>query len=329
MRELERPNRNIDMKTVRTVAELRRAVADARAARRSIGLVPTMGSLHEGHLSLVRRAAAECDFVVVSLFVNPAQFGPGEDFERYPRDEAAMPRLAAAAGRRSAVRARRRGGVSRRLRHGRRGRRPDGRAVRRARAAAARGHFRGVATVVAKLLNMCAPDVAYFGQKDYQQSLVIRRLVRDLDIPVRIEVCPTVRDADGLALSSRNAYLAAAERERALALNRALRAGERVAADGGGRDESLAAAHAELDAAGDRARVPRDPVAPTTSPARRGGRGERGRARDRGAGRPRPADRQHLDEASGPQPRAGGGRLDKKDGECRDTCSSRRSTARP
>jgi pantoate--beta-alanine ligase len=237
------------MRTVRTVTELRRAVADARAANRSVGLVPTMGSLHEGHLSLVRAAARECDFVVVSLFVNPAQFGPGEDFERYPRNEAGDAAAAFAAGAEllfapapvevyppgfaTAVEVE---GLTDVLcgAPGSRG----------------RGHFRGVATVVAKLLNMCAPDVAYFGQKDYQQSLVIRRVVRDLDIPVRIAVCPTVRDADGLALSSRNAYLAPHERERALALNRALRAAERVTADGGARDDVRAAAHAELEAAG-------------------------------------------------------------------------------
>ncbi len=237
------------MRTVRTVAELRRAVADARTAGRSIGLVPTMGSLHEGHLSLVRTAAQQCDMVVVSLFVNPAQFGPGEDFERYPRDEARDSAAASAAGG-DLLFAPSREEVY-----------PPGfgTAVEvegltdvlcGAPGSRGREHFRGVATVVAKLLNMCAPDVAYFGQKDYQQSLVIRRLVRDLDIPVRIEVCPTVRDADGLALSSRNAYLSPEERERALALNRALRAGERVAADGGGRADVCAAAHAELDAAG-------------------------------------------------------------------------------
>jgi len=237
------------MRTVRTVAELRRAVASARAADRSVGLVPTMGSLHEGHLSLVRTAAQQCDLVVVSLFVNPAQFVPGEDFERYPRDEARDAALAqdAGAGLLFAPSAEE---VY-----------PPGFATAvevegltdvlcGAPGSRGRAHFRGVATVVAKLLNMCAPDVAYFGQKDYQQSLVIRRVVRDLDIPVQIEVCPTVRDADGLALSSRNAYLSPADRERALAINRALRAAERVAADGGVRDDVAGAARAELDAAG-------------------------------------------------------------------------------
>jgi pantoate--beta-alanine ligase len=237
------------MRTVRTVTELRRAVAGARAERLSVGLVPTMGSLHEGHLSLVRTAAQQCDLVVVSLFVNPAQFVPGEDFERYPRDEAGDAALAEEAGA-GLLFAPAEEEVY-----------PPGFATAvevagltdvlcGAPGSRGRAHFRGVATVVSKLLNMCTPDVAYFGQKDYQQSLVIRRVVRDLDIPVQIEVCPTVRDANGLALSSRNAYLSPADRERALAINRALRAAERVAADGGGRDEVAGAARAELGAAG-------------------------------------------------------------------------------
>ena len=235
------------MRTVRTVAELRRAVADARALGNSIGLVPTMGSLHEGHLSLVRRAAADCEFTVVSLFVNPSQFGPGEDYERYPRDEERDAALAADAGADLLFVP-----TTREVY-------PDGFATTVSVAGlsdvlcgspGSRGasHFDGVATVVAKLLNMCAPDVAYFGQKDYQQSLVIRRVVRDLDMQVKIEVCPTVRDADGLALSSRNAYLSPEDRERALALNRALHAAERVAAGGAGPDDILDAARAELDA---------------------------------------------------------------------------------
>jgi pantoate--beta-alanine ligase len=237
------------MRTVRTVAELRRAVADARAAGRTVGLVPTMGSLHDGHLSLVRRAVRDCDFVVVSVFVNPAQFGPGEDYERYPRDEERDAGLAADAGADLLF-----APVTAEVY-------PDGFATTvsvtglanvlcGAPGSRGAGHFEGVATVVAKLLNMCTPDVAYFGQKDYQQSLVIRRVVRDLDLPVRIEVCPTVRDADGLALSSRNAYLSPPERERALALNRALRAAQSVAADGGEPEAVVRAARAELDAAG-------------------------------------------------------------------------------
>jgi pantoate--beta-alanine ligase len=236
--------------TVRTVADLRAALAPARTEGRSIGLVPTMGAFHEGHLSLMRQARSECDVVVVSLFVNPAQFGEGEDLHSYPRDEARDARLAAAEGVdllfapgveevypdgfATTVSV---GGLSEVL---------DGAPDQRG-----REHFDGVATVVAKLLNMAGPDVAYFGQKDAQQALVIRRLVRDLDIPVRVAVGPTVREPDGLALSSRNAYLDEDERQRALALSRALRAAEAVVA-GGNRDAGavLAAARGELDQAG-------------------------------------------------------------------------------
>ena len=237
------------LRTVRTVAALRAAVSAARRAGRSIALVPTMGSLHEGHLSLVRAARAESGFVVVSIFVNPTQFGPGEDFERYPRDERRDAELAAAAGAdllfappvaevfppgfATSVEV---AGLTDVLCGA-----PDRRG---------REHFTGVATVVAKLLNMCVPDVAFFGQKDYQQSLVIRRLVRDLDMPVRIEVLPTVREPDGLALSSRNEYLDAGERERAGALNRALEAGEQALRDGAGRQEVREAATGILSAAG-------------------------------------------------------------------------------
>jgi pantoate--beta-alanine ligase len=238
------------VRTVTTIRGLRDALAPERAAGRSIGLVPTMGSFHEGHLSLVRRARAACDVVVVSLFVNPTQFGPSEDLGAYPRDEARDRALAEAEGVDllfappveevypegfdTTVTV---GGLTSVL---------DGDPARRG-----PGHFAGVATVVTKLFNMVAPDVAYFGQKDAQQALVIRKLARDLDIPVRIEVCPTVRDSDGLALSSRNAYLSGDERERALALSRALRAAERAVA--GGAFEAgavLAAARAELDEAG-------------------------------------------------------------------------------
>lgn len=238
------------MRTVREVAALRAALAPERRAGRSIGLVPTMGALHEGHLSLVRRARAACDTVVVSLFVNPAQFGPAEDLDAYPRDEERDAALAAAAGAdilfappagevyppgfATSVEVR---GVTDVLCGDPARRGPE--------------HFRGVTTVVAKLLNMAAPDAAYFGQKDAQQAIAIRRLVRDLDLPVRIEVCPTVRDPDGLALSSRNAYLSAAERERALSLGRALQAAEEAVAAGAlGAPQVLAAARAELDAAG-------------------------------------------------------------------------------
>jgi pantoate--beta-alanine ligase len=217
------------MKVVRTVAELRSVLSPSRREGLTIGLVPTMGALHEGHLSLVRRARSECDVVVVSLFVNPAQFNEGTDLERYPRSERDDGELAAGAGAdvlfapsveevyppgfATAVEVI---GLTDRL---------EG---------AARGtqHFRGVTTVVTKLLCMALPDVAYFGQKDAQQVLVIRRLVEDLNLPVRIEARPTVREADGLAMSSRNALLAPEERARALALPAALDAALALAAGG-------------------------------------------------------------------------------------------------
>jgi pantoate--beta-alanine ligase len=238
------------MKTPRSVAELREELAPARRDGRSIGLVPTMGFFHEGHVALMREARAANDVVVVSLFVNPAQFGPGEDLEAYPRDEARDLAMAGGAGVdlvfappvsevyppgfSTSVSV---AGLTEVL---------DGEPSRRG-----RGHFDGVTTVVTKLFNMVQPDRAYFGQKDAQQALVIQRLVRDLDIPVQIEVVPTVREPDGLALSSRNVYLSAGERERALALNRALRAAEQQVADGH-RDAAavLAAARRELDARG-------------------------------------------------------------------------------
>jgi pantoate--beta-alanine ligase len=235
---------------MRTVRELRAALAPERRAGHSIGLVPTMGAFHPGHMSLIERARADCDLVVVSLFVNPAQFGPAEDLAAYPRDEAADSGAAEAAG------------VDLLFAPGVEEVYPDGFSTSVSVAGltdvldghpARRGpaHFTGVGTMVAKLFNMVGPDVAYFGQKDAQQALVIRRLARDLDFPVRIEVCPTVRDTEGLAHSSRNAYLSAEERERALALNRALRAAEeRVAAGSTGAQAVLAAAQAELDAAG-------------------------------------------------------------------------------
>jgi pantoate--beta-alanine ligase len=235
---------------VRAVAELRALLAPERRAGRSIGLVPTMGYFHDGHLSLMRRARQDCDVVVVSLFVNPAQFGPGEDLHAYPRDEARDAEQAEAEGvdllfapAREEVYPQRFdttvsvGGLTSVLEGDPAQRGPE--------------HFAGVATVVVKLFNIVQPEVAYFGQKDGQQALVIRKLVDDLDIPVRIEVCPTVRDPDGLALSSRNVYLSADERERALALGRALRVAEERVAQGE-RDAAtvLAAARAELDEAG-------------------------------------------------------------------------------
>jgi pantoate--beta-alanine ligase len=238
------------VKTVRTVAELRDALIPARRAGRRIGLVPTMGFFHDGHLSLMRRARADCEVVVVSLFVNPAQFAAGEDLESYPRDEARDEALATAEGidllfapaaeevyppgfsATVAVQ-----GITGILEGD-----PDRRGP---------GHFSGVTTVVTKLFNMVQPDVAYFGQKDAQQALVIRKLVRDLDMPVEIEILPTVREPDGLAMSSRNVYLSPEERERALALSRALAAATREVAAGRVDAEAvLGAARSELDARG-------------------------------------------------------------------------------
>jgi pantoate--beta-alanine ligase len=238
------------MRTVRTVAELRELLDPERRAGREIGLVPTMGYFHEGHLSLMRRARADCDLVVVSLFVNPAQFGPGEDLDAYPRDEARDAELAEAEG------------VDVLFAPGLDEVYPDGFDTTVAVGGLTgvldgdpgqRGpeHFAGVTTVVTKLLNMVQPARAYFGQKDAQQALVLRKLVRDLDVPVRVEVGPTVRDPDGLALSSRNSYLSPEERARALGLSRALHAAEeRVAL--GERDAAavLAAARAELEQSG-------------------------------------------------------------------------------
>jgi pantoate--beta-alanine ligase len=193
-----------------------------------------MGALHAGHLSLVERSCADCGYTVVSIFVNPMQFGPHEDFARYPRDlEADLRALAAypvdlvfvpstetmyPPGSTTAVEV--------------------GSVAEKWEGACRPGHFRGVATVVLKLLNLVRPDVAYFGQKDYQQTVVVRRMVADLDVPVEIRVCPTVREADGLALSSRNVYLSPADREKALSLSRGLRRAEELVR-GGQRDAAI------------------------------------------------------------------------------------------
>jgi pantoate--beta-alanine ligase len=227
------------VRTVRTVADLRGALRDPRREGRTIGLVPTMGALHDGHLSLIRAARAANDVVVVSLFVNPAQFDEAGDLAAYPRDEAADTRAAADAGAdllfappvdevypRGFATTVRVAGLTEHLEGEHRG----------------SGHFEGVATVVCKLLNMAQPDVAYFGRKDAQQAAVIRRLVRDLDIPARIAVCPTVREPDGLALSSRNVHLHGADRDRALALSQALAAAEDAVAAGERDPGAIAAA---------------------------------------------------------------------------------------
>ncbi|MFQ5953987.1 MAG: pantoate--beta-alanine ligase [Kiloniellales bacterium] len=206
------------MHTVRTVPALRAAIGEWRAAGSSVGLVPTMGALHEGHLSLVRRALKIADRVCVTLFVNPKQFAPNEDFVEYPRDEAADRATLDALG------------VHLLFAPGIEEVYPEGFATTVSVAGLSEGlcgdqrpgFFQGVATVVTKLLIQSLPDVALFGEKDYQQLQVVRRLVTDLDIPVRIEAGPTVRESDGLALSSRNAYLSRQQRSIAPALYRTL-----------------------------------------------------------------------------------------------------------
>lgn len=232
-------------RVVHTADALRAAVAAARGQGKSIGVVPTMGALHAGHLSLAEASCCECGFTVVTVFVNPTQFGPGEDFQRYPRNlnrdvellgsqpvdlvfappvEQMYPPGHSTFVEVPAVSDPLEGQL-----------RP--------------GHFRGVATVVLKLFNLVSADVAYFGQKDYQQTLVVRRMVQELDMPIAVRVCPTMREADGLAMSSRNVYLSPAERRQSLVLSRSLRladdlvqAGERSAAVILGRMRELFAA---------------------------------------------------------------------------------------
>jgi pantoate--beta-alanine ligase len=216
------------VRTVRTIADARAALAPARADERRIGLVPTMGAFHEGHLALIRAARAAADVVVVSLFVNPSQFDEAGDLARYPRDESA-----------DAALAEREGvdllfappaaelyppGFDTWVEPGALGDVLEG--------AARPGHFRGVATVCTKLFTIIAPDAAWFGQKDAQQVAVVRRVAADLNLPLEIVSVPTVRDPDGLALSSRNRFLSPAQRAAALALPRALEAGASAQASG-------------------------------------------------------------------------------------------------
>ena len=213
------------MKVLKTIAEMRAACAEARGGGRRLGFVPTMGALHAGHLSLVRAARAQCDAVAASIFVNPTQFGPNEDLAAYPRtferdrgllEKEKVDLLFAPSVEemypQGAVTWVTVEGLSEKL-------------CGRSRP----GHFRGVTTVVSKLFHIVQPDVAFFGQKDAAQAVIIKKMVRDLDLPVEIVVCPTVREADGLALSSRNAYLDPAQRRSALVLSRALRRVEELA----------------------------------------------------------------------------------------------------
>ena len=229
-------------KVVATVAQLRDELDAARRAGRRIGLVPTMGALHEGHLSLVRTAAAECDYIVVSIYVNPSQFGLREDLTKYPRTLGNDISLLADC-RTDLVFA-----PSNDQMYG-----PGyatwvevGAVAEPLEGACRPGHFRGVATIVLKLLNMVQPHAAYFGQKDYQQALVIRRMVADLDVPAAIRVCPTVREADGLALSSRNRYLSPTARQKALALYHSLQLAEELTAQGERGTRVIAARMREL-----------------------------------------------------------------------------------
>lgn len=207
------------MKIVSTIKEVRQVVAEAKKSGQTIGFVPTMGFLHEGHLSLIREAKSSNDFVVVSIFVNPTQFGPGEDFESYPRDldrDAALCREA---------------GADLIFHPGVEELYPQGYATyvevtgeltKQLCGASRPGHFRGVTTVVNKFFNIVQPDCAYFGQKDAQQVAVINRMVIDTDLPVKIVACPIVREADGLALSSRNTYLTEAQRRDAVIISKSL-----------------------------------------------------------------------------------------------------------
>jgi pantoate--beta-alanine ligase len=233
------------MRIIREVSEMQAAIRAARVQKSTISLVPTMGALHEGHFSLVRRARTQTDFVVVSIFVNPLQFGPSEDFNQYPRTfEADCARLETEgveivfapspeqmypAGATTVVHVE---GLSEKL---------DGRSRP--------GHFRGVSTVVAKLFHIVQPDYAVFGQKDAAQVAVLRRMVRDLNMDVELIVAPIVREADGLALSSRNAYLTNEQRRQALVLHRALMQIEKEANSGESSAQRLRASALSILAA--------------------------------------------------------------------------------
>jgi len=235
------------MKTVRDVLELRALIREARASGKSIGFVPTMGALHDGHFSLLRLARGEAAFVVVSIFVNPLQFAPGEDLARYPRrgaqDAAALEREGVDVAYLPDPSAMYPPGFSTAVEVSGGSEGGEG--------AARPGHLRGVATVVAKLFLQVSPDVAVFGRKDLQQAAVVRRMIRDLDFPIRLVVGETVREPDGLALSSRNAYLSPEDRRIAAAFPRALFEA-RDAAGRGERDATLLAGRVrrELEAAG-------------------------------------------------------------------------------
>lgn len=254
---------------VRTVSDLRRHVAAWRNAGESVALVPTMGALHEGHLSLVALAKSKADRAVVSIFVNPIQFGPREDFGRYPRDEQGDVEKLGKAGADLVFAP----DVGEMYPQGFSTQVKVGDLTEDLCGAARPNHFDGVATVVAKLLLQCAPDLAIFGEKDYQQLLVIKRLVRDLNIPVEIVGAPIMREADGLALSSRNVYLSASERKIAPLLYRTISEVAVDLAKGRGCDDAVVAARFKLDAAGFRVDyvAVRDPdtLRPLSGPVKR------------------------------------------------------------
>ncbi|HWF65928.1 MAG TPA: pantoate--beta-alanine ligase [Acidobacteriaceae bacterium] len=231
------------MQIVSGIQEIRTALRKLRANKNggTVGLVPTMGALHAGHRSLIEAARVRCDIIVTSIFVNPTQFGPNEDFSRYPRTLEADCQMLEAEGvdlvftptvdrmyLKGASTLIEVAGISERL---------DG--------ASRPGHFRGVATVVAKLFHIVQPEFAFFGQKDAAQIAVLRQMVRDLDVPVELTVCPTVREHDGLAMSSRNRYLSPEERTQALVLSRALQAAQNAAEQGELRAEALSRAMAK------------------------------------------------------------------------------------
>lgn len=211
------------MRIVRTISELRALLKAQREENRRVGFVPTMGYLHDGHAALIKQSVSRCDTTVVSIFVNPTQFGANEDLGRYPkdieRDQALCLKLGASVLFLPETSEVYPTGFNTFIDPGELGESLCGKHRP--------GHFRGVATIVAKLFNMVQPDLAFFGQKDLQQTVVLRRMVRDLNMPVDIVVSPTVREADGLALSSRNTYLSSEERQRALSLSRALHAAEK------------------------------------------------------------------------------------------------------
>ena len=216
------------MEVIRAIEPLRQHFRRVRAGGATVGLVPTMGALHAGHLSLVAASRRDGHATVVSIFVNPTQFGPREDFSQYPRDEGRDLAACERAGVHTVF-----APSAEEMYPAASTTRVEVRELTATLCGPHRpGHFSGVATVVAKLLNIVQPDAAYFGEKDFQQLQVIRRMVRDLNLPVRIVGCPLIREADGLALSSRNRYLSAAERERALSLVRALGAGAAAIAGG-------------------------------------------------------------------------------------------------